>query len=283
MVSKRAKTQVTATARPVAPQSKFCNSQAQMEGSGKSTIEYGRGSRKADRVGRTRFQFSIMRSLIFSTARFTLFAALIMACHGMASGQETIINLDQMTKYLNGVQTSENLNNRGDIAVIAIRDANNAYYFTSNAHFETWAGDVPNGAELVTRNKAMEAIYNYVQANGYQNLEEGAPLPANLQSFINQQLPGVLNQGQTENLWFCKYFDGLNFTGPDKFCSGNFWPNLGSFRNRAESVLGSGVGSVSFCDHKWFGGQKFHIILVGYFSIQNLGGMNNRIESHIAF
>lgn len=187
-----------------------------------------------------------------------------------------------MTKYLNGVVTTEDLSQRTDIKAIGIADAQNAYYFTSDQAFDTWATGLPGGSALVQRNTALNQIYQYAQSHGYLDLEEGAALPADMQQYILSVLPGAFSQGQSTNVWFANFYDLPEYKGASKFCAGNFWPNLGSFRNKAESSAGAGTGVITFCDHKWFGGTKLHILMVGMYRVPDFLGMNNRIESYFS-
>lgn len=208
----------------------------------------------------------------------TLMLALCLQATSYA--QETLLNLAQMTKYLNGVVTTEDLSQRTDIKAIGIADAQNAYYFTSEQAFDTWATALPGGAALIQRNTALNQIYQFAQSHGYLDLEEGATLPVDLQQYIQTVLPGAFSQGQSTSVLFANFYDLPEYKGASKFCTGNFWPNLGNFRNRAESFGGAGTGIISFCDHKWFGGKKLHILLAGALKLPDFQDMNNRIESY---
>jgi hypothetical protein len=223
-------------------------------------------------------------TFIFRSSTFFFLFLLLCTAATAQNEQEVVLNLEQMNKFIDGRATTENLSQRTDIAAIGIKDANNAYYFTSDAAFESWASNLEGGLAVAKRNKALNNIYNYVVSHGYLGLEEGAALPRDLEEYVSAQLPGISTQSSNQaesGVFFVKYYDSPLLTGASKFCPSGFWPNLGSFRNRADSAAGAGGGLVSFCDHKWFGGQKVHVFFIAYFSVQNFGGMNNRIESHI--
>lgn len=244
--------------------------------------EYGRGCRKAYRVGE-KHALTIMKNFINAAFRLGMLTLIFTFNQNALSAQNTVLGLPNMAKYLNGVQTAEDLSQRSDIAAIAIKDASSAYYFTSDQAFEAWAANQPGGQAIIARNKALNNIYNYVVAHGYLDLDESGTLPDDLMGYIQKQIPGFVNKNQTEGALLCNFYDLSDYSGANKFCVGNFRANLKDFNNKANSALGAGTGIITFCDHKWFGGEKMHILNVTAFGVPDFGRMNNRIESYISF
>ncbi|MEI6408691.1 MAG: hypothetical protein WCR52_04875 [Bacteroidota bacterium] len=208
-----------------------------------------------------------------------LFIALFLGLCTQISAQEVVLDLPRMTQYLDGVQTTQDISKRSDITNVAVKDPANVYYFTSEIKFENWAQTVSNGITAINRIKALNNINSYAQSHGYLELSDDAALPEDMRQYMESQAPGISGPS-AESLLYCKYFDDPNFSGASKFCPGNGWWTLGSFRNRAESASGTGAGIIIFCSKRWFGGKKMVIFMYGYFSVRDFGSMNNDIESH---
>lgn len=226
-----------------------------------------------------------MKAFFQLTQRFFLLLVALLGAIGAQAQDQLELDLSRMNKFLDGVATEEDLSLRTDIAAVGIKDTRNAYFFTSNAGFESWAQVQDGGIRAAQRNVALNNIYNYAASHNYLELDETAELPADLRNYIESQVPGALSGGQSESLSpitsFCTFYDLPNMQGDSRTFVGPIHWTLKSFNNKADSAKGALLlGVITFCDKKWFGGSKIHVWSTALFSVIHFQSFVNRIESY---